>query len=145
MREIIARVILTAPFTALALAAAPAMAQQSDNPDRGEAELAEMLEGRVAGEPVDCLRQSQRDGLRVVDDTALVFRDGNTLYVNRPNGANLLSWHDIPVFEPFGTRLCRLDRVELRDRTGFLPGPVLFLGEFVPYRRVEDAPDSEGG
>lgn len=129
------------PLTlAAALLAAPAFADEpaqseAAEPTAGEIELSEMLEGRVAGEPVKCLRRSQRDSLRVVDRTALVFRDGNTLYVNRPNGARFLDNWDVPVFRQFTSSLCRLDQVELRDRTSLMPGPVLFLGDFVPYTK----------
>lgn len=121
---------------AATLLAAPAIADETaDKPSAGELELAELLEGRVAGEPVRCLRQSQRDGLRVIDSTALVFRDGRTLYVNRPRNAQFLDEWDVPVFRQFTSSLCELDQVEMRDRTSLMGGPVLVLDEFVPYTK----------
>ena len=129
------------PFTlTAALLAAPAVADETteaaaDLPTAGEIELAELLEGREAGEPVRCLRHGQRDRLTVVDNTALVFRDGKTLYVNRPKGARFLNDWDIPVFHQFSSSLCALDRVEMHDRFSRIGGPVLFLGEFVPYTK----------
>ncbi len=143
MRNNISHISLIAAAGACTLLAAPALAGEAS--ERGEAELAELLEGRVAGEPVRCLHSSQRDSLTVIDDTAFVFRDGDTLYVNRPSGARFLSWSDIPVFKPFGSQYCALDHVEMRDRSSLINGPVLTLSEFVPYRRVEDARTSEGG
>lgn len=123
-----------AAFAALPLAlAVPAVAEQ--RPADGEAELAQILEGRVAGEPVDCIRSDASDGMQVVDETALVFRRGQTLYVNRPEGARTIDDWDLPVVFQFGSQLCRQDRVEMRDRTSGIPGPSIFLGKFVPYTR----------
>ncbi len=133
---------MLAPVAALMVAVTPALADET----RGEAELAKMLEGRVAGEPVKCLNRSRSsESVRIVDGTAFVFRDGATLYVNRPDGARILDWNDLPVFRLFGSGLCARDRVELRDRSSLFPGPVILLGEFVPYRRAGDARPSEGG
>ena len=54
-----------------ALVAAPALATEPTTDEapvtNGEVELARLLEGREAGEPVRCLRRSQRDGLQIVD------------------------------------------------------------------------------
>jgi len=121
--------------------AAPALAEEA----KGEAELTELLEGRVAGEPVKCLNGSRRNAAQIIDGTAFVFRDGATLYVNRPEGARILNWNDLPVFRLFSGSLCARDQVELRDRSSLFPGPVLLLGEFVPYRRAGEARPSEGG
>lgn len=121
---------------AATLLAAPAIADEAaDKPSAGELELAELLEGRVAGEPVRCLRLGQRDGLQVIDSTALVFRDGRTLYVNRPRNAQFLDEWDVPVFRQFTSSLCEMDQVEMRDRTSLIGGPVLILDEFVPYTK----------
>lgn len=123
-----------------ALLAAPSLAGEAaaTPPDRtsaGESELARMLDGRIAGEPVRCLNRSHRASLTVVDRTALVFRHGNTLYVNRPKSARALSDWDIPVFRRFGSSLCALDQVEMRDRSGIMAGPIVLLGEFIPYTK----------
>lgn len=105
--------------------------------EKGEAELTELLEGYTAGEPVKCLRSSQRDRLRVINDTAMVFRDGRTIYVNRTNSPRFLDEFDIPVFKLFSSSLCRLDQVEMVDRLGGISGPIVTLDHFVPYTKVE--------
>lgn len=121
---------------AATLLAAPAIADEpASAPTKGEAELAKLLEGREIGEPVRCLRQHQRDRLQVIDGTALVFRHGRTIYVNRPRNAQFLDEWDLPVFQQFTSSLCEMDRLEMRDRAGLIPGPVLFLDEFVPYTK----------
>jgi hypothetical protein len=54
-----------------------------------EAQLARALEGRVAGEPVDCIQLRNIRSSRIIDDTAILYDAGGTLYVNRPrSGGN---------------------------------------------------------
>lgn len=123
------------------IAAIPAAAEDKKidkGIDKGEAELAELLEGYTAGEPVDCLNRSQQDRLRVIDDTALVFRDRGTIYVNRTHAPRFLDDFDIPVFTKFTSQLCRSDKVEMIDRGGSgITGPVFRLTEFIPYTKVK--------
>lgn len=114
--------------------AVPALAAH-DRADRGEAKLAKVLQGRTAGKPVRCLDMSQRRDMQVIDHTALIFRDGDTYYVNRPDGVNFLSWSDVPVFKIWGDQLCSKDLVRLRDSATLMPGATMIMGEFVPYRR----------
>lgn len=115
----------------------PSKQAEAEAVTEGEAELAKILEGRVAGEPVKCLTRAQRRNLRIVDETAMVFRSGRTFYVNRTNSPRFLNDWDYPVFSQFGSSLCRLDRVEMRSRSGNFPGPVLTLSDFIPYTKVE--------
>ncbi len=122
----------------LAVIAAPIAVQAADEtrPPRneaGEAELAKLLDGRIMGEPQNCLRDNQRRNMEVINRTAFVFRDGETIYVNRPDGASFLDQFDVPVFHIFGSDLCRMDRVELRGRTSGIGGPVVILNDFIPY------------
>ena len=104
-------------------------------PSKGEKELAELLEGYSPGEPVSCLHSSQRDRMQVINDTALVFRDRGTIYVNRTSNPRFIDEFDIPVFRLFGTSLCRLDQVEFQSRDGLIGGPVVSLEDFVPYTK----------
>jgi hypothetical protein len=123
--------LIPAIFAIAALAAAiPAAAAHV----KGEDKLAKILDGRVAGAPVHCLGTFQRKDMQVVDKTALVFKDGDTLYVNRPSGVNFLTWSDIPVFQIFGDQLCDKDIVHLRDRSTGMAGASMSMSEFVPYR-----------
>lgn len=115
-----------------------AMAQAGERRDPEE-RLARMLEGRVAGEPVNCLSHWNTRDMRVIDGVALVFRAGGTLWVNRPENAEDLDDDDIMVTRTFGSQLCDLDIVRTVDRTSQFPTGFINLGEFVPYRRVETA------
>lgn len=103
-----------------------------------EQSLAKTLEGRVAGEPVDCIYTPRVISTRVYDKTAIVYDTGNTIYVNRPDsGVRTLDDNDIMVTTPTGSQLCNVDIVRMIDRTaGFFRGSVS-LGQFVPYKKVK--------
>lgn len=103
---------------------------------KGEARLAKMLKGRVAGTPVDCIDITRIDDSEIVDRTAIVYRVGSTLYVNRPDaGAQTLFRGDILVTDTVLARLCNVDIVRLIDPTQRAPKGFVNLGDFVPYAR----------
>jgi hypothetical protein len=104
-----------------------------------EAQLQRALEGRVAGEPVDCVSLRTARNSRIINGTAIVFDAGSTIYVNRPrSGAESLNDWDTQVTHPLSDRLCSIDTVKMVDPvTGHLSG-VVFLGDFVPYRRARN-------
>ena len=129
---------------AFGLLAAPVQAQEKTEAvelTRGEAELAELLEGRVAGEPRSCIRTIGSRNLNQIDGTALTYRDGDTVWVNYTRNPDSIDDRDIMVIDRFsGSSLCRTDQVKLVDRVnGFLSG-ILLLDQFVPYKKV----DTEG-
>ena len=68
--------------SALALAGTAALA--STTSEQGEARLARMLEGRTAGQPVSCISTMNSSKMEVIDETALVYDAGKTIYVARP-------------------------------------------------------------
>jgi hypothetical protein len=125
-RTILAGAALTAPLPAAAAA----------QPVTGEAELAKLIEGRIAGTPVNCLPYRRLGNARIINGVGIVYRVGRTLYVNRPRSSPAdLDPNDILVVNGFGSQLCSLDRIDLVDRNvGFWTGFVS-LGEFVPYTR----------
>jgi hypothetical protein len=127
--------IAAALAIAAGLLAAPAT--QAKPKQTGEEQLAKLLEGREAGKPQSCIPLSQTNNTTVIDKTAIVYRVGSTLYVNRPTNADLLDNDDILVTRVFGSQLCSVDTVQLHDRSvnnmwnGFVG-----LREFVPYKKV---------
>lgn len=130
------RPLITTILTAAAMAAIPTMtaAKEKLTP---EAELSKLLEGRVAGEPQNCISVSQARSSRIIDGTAIVYRIGNILWVNRPrSGADSLNDDDILVTKLYGSQLCSIDSVELHDRSGGFYRGFVSLGDFVPYRRA---------
>ena len=133
MRKTIAAILTAA--TALSLSvAADAKPRVS-----GEEKLAKLLEGRVAGEPTDCIYLPRVRSSRIIDDTAIVYDAGSVIYVNRPRGgANGLDDDDVMVteFHGGGSSLCSIDVVRLHYRSTFFYNGFVSLGDFVPYRKV---------
>ena len=117
----------------LGLLAAPAVGAR-ERPS-GEAKLAKMLEGRVAGEPESCIQTFPGGNLTVVDGAALVYKRGRTLWVNVPADPASLDDRDALLTRVHGTQLCRTDIVTTFDPSGGFYTGNIFLGEFVPYRK----------
>jgi hypothetical protein len=117
------------------LAAAPAVASQQPDSD---AELQKLLEGRVAGKPINCLNLTQTRDSRIIEGKAIVYGSGKTIWVNVPrSGAESLRDDDIMVTRPFGAQLCSVDSVRFVDRAGGFPRGFAVLGDFVPYTRTK--------
>ena len=133
------RKLLSLTALALLFGAVAAQAAGPASPVDREAELARALRGRVAGDPVNCIDLHRIQSSRVITDTAILYDAGGTIYVNRPrNGAEDLNQWDTLVTRLPSTTLCSIDTVRVVDlQTGMLTG-IVFLGDFVPYRRVRD-------
>lgn len=123
------------PLVAAAmLIGGPAFAKPADH----EAELARRLAGRVAGAPVQCIDLHRARSSQIIDGTAIIWDAGSVLYVNRPdNGAEELDDGDTMVVRLPTTQLCNVDTIQMVDRTSGTLRGIVFLGDFVPYRRVQ--------
>ena len=130
------RHLIPALFAAAALAASPtASAREKLAP---EDQLAKLLEGRIAGEPQDCLPLTSLRSSQIIDKTAIIYRVGSTLWVNRPDGgASSLDDDDILVLKTSGSQLCSIDSIQLHDRSSQKYSGFDSLGKFVTYRRVK--------
>ena len=127
------RSLFAAALATVALATMPAAAQDA----RGEASLDKIVAGRTVGSPVNCINLRDIRSTEIVDDTAIVYRMNNgTLFVNRPGSGSIVDRDDILVTRTIGTRLCRIDIVNLIDRGSRMPSGSLSLGDFVPYSRL---------
>ena len=133
MRRILAVLGAVAVSSAALVQAAPR--------ESGEAELAREIDGRIAGKPVNCVPLHQMRSSRIIDGTAIVYDAGTTIYVNRPRGgARSLDRWDTLVTKTFGSSLCSSDVVQLYDAGSRMQTGVVFLGEFVPYRKPDTRP-----
>ena len=133
MRKTVAAVLAAATLLSLSVAA-DARSRMAP-----EEKLAKLLDGRVAGEPRDCIYLPSIHGSRIIDRTAIVYDAGRTLWVNRPRiGAESLDDNDILVTDIHGSgsQLCSIDIVRLHDQSSFFYSGFVGLGEFVPYRKV---------
>ena len=139
MKRMTAATIAAAVLTMLAAPATQAQERETAaEMTEGEAKLAKLLEGRVAGEPESCIRTFPSRSFTIIDETALVYRQGDTLWVNTTRNPESIDDNEILVIDRFSaTQLCRTDQITLRDRYSGFFGGVLFLGDFVPYREVE--------
>ena len=128
---------------AIGLLAAPAA--QADDHERepaemtkGEKRLAKMLEGRVAGEPESCINTIGARSLTKIDDTALVYKRGDTIWVNYTKTPDAIDDSDYLVIRKFsGSQLCRTDQITTYSRAGNFFSGVIFLDDFIPYRMAE--------
>jgi len=128
------RKLLPLILGSVALIAGPAQAKPADH----EAELAQAVAGRVAGEPVDCIDMHRVRSSHIIPGTAIIYDAGGVLYVNRPRGgAESMDQWDIMVNRLWSSELCSIDTVELIDQGSHMFSGTVFLGEFVPYRRVQ--------
>ncbi|WP_380872362.1 hypothetical protein ACFB49_33040 [Sphingomonas sp. DBB INV C78] len=105
-----------------------------------EEKLARALQGRVAGEPVDCIYLREVRNKRIIDRTAILYDAGRTIYVNRPRaGQTSLETSDTLVTRNYSDQLCNIDTVQLVDSSSQMFSGVVFLGDFVPYTRPKKA------
>jgi hypothetical protein len=104
-----------------------------------QAELAQLLSGKVAQRPISCLPHYRSGDMRVIDENTIAFRDGAArTYVAHMNGGcgNLGSGGTALVTHQFGTAdLCRGDIGRVVDTlNGTTVGSCSF-GDFTPYVR----------
>jgi hypothetical protein len=136
--------------------AVPAVAQDTGQSDveteaeaapmtKGEQRLAKLLEGRVAGEPVRCIRTFPNMPMETIDKTAYVYGRGNTIYVQRTRNPEDIDSSDALVTRRFNaTELCRLDVMNTVDPVmGYFTGAV-FFEDFIPYTKVKEDESGEG-
>lgn len=118
-------------------ACSTAPAQRAPSP-RAQRELADALAGRTPGEPMRCIPSYRAEQMQVIDDYTILYRDGRTVYVQRPRGGcpGIATGGRTLVTRKFGTSdLCNGDINHTVDlRTGIMGGACVF-GPFVPYTR----------
>ena len=130
------RLALILAGAALALTGATAASAKQSLAEKNEARLARMLEGRVAGEPVNCINAMRSNDIRVIEHVGIVYDAGHTIYVARISDPDMLDRWEIPVIERFGSQLCSTDIIRTVDRAGGFFTGVVFLSDFVPYTRA---------
>lgn len=148
-----------AVLAALALAALPLSPLAADAPpgdveakaeisaaqSKGEAELAKLLEGRVAGTPTSCINGMSNQRMRTIDGTAYVYGAGRTIWVQRTRDPAQIDDRDTLVVVRVGTnQMCRFDQMTTVDRFNGMFTGVVFFEDFVPYIRTPSAAAAEG-
>ena len=129
--------LLVAATLLLTGAGSGGAATRTDRFERSEARLAELLRGRIAGEPVSCIPQFVADRAEVLEGVAIVYGRGQTVYVARVANPRFPTWNDVVVTQRNGSMACHNDIMHTVDRmTGFMTG-ALFLQRYVPYRKQD--------
>ena len=131
---------ITFAVAAAAMLSAPSLHADDDAGEQaseGEAKLAKMLEGREAGEPRSCINLFDSHNLKVIHRTALVYQRGDTVWVNRPANPQSLDYYDVLVMKRTSSELCKQDIVTTMDQSTHMFTGSVFLGDFVPYKKVK--------
>lgn len=136
---------LAAPVSLAAQGAEPPQEESAEESEaaedmsEGEKRLAKLLEGRVAGEPQRCIRTFPVPPITVIDETAIVYGRGSTIYVQRTANPESIDRSDVISVRQFNAgRLCKQDMVQSSERiSGIFTGNIM-LEEFIPYTRVDE-------
>ncbi len=124
---------------AAALAGGATSAQAETRTERGEAQLARMLEGyQASGETQRCISAYRSNQIRVIPYVGVVYDAGDTIYVARASRPESLRDSDVPVFERYSSQLCTNDVMRTVDRSSPSFAGVLFLEDFEAFTRVAE-------
>ncbi len=126
-------VLVALGAAAFAFGAAPSSAATAE--EKGAARFAELTQGRTAGEPRSCISAMRSNDLKVVEYLGIVYEQGDTVWIARAADPRSLGHSDVPIFERFGSQLCRQDVIRTIDRSSHFTTGVVFLDEFVPYTK----------
>jgi hypothetical protein len=127
------------PVAAAALASCSANLGPPEPPSpQAQARLQQLIAGRSAGPAVSCLPRGRGSDMTVVGDGTVVFRSGNTVYVNDMRGGcpNLRSHYALVTRQSGGGGLCSGEIAEVIDPASGISVSSCSFGEFVPYRRM---------
>ena len=131
--------MLTAAAGATILAASSIAPAKTDAYNsRAAGKLAKALAGRAPGAPVSCIGNSRGSDMQVIDDNTILFREGGTVYVQKPSGGchGLGNGYTLVTRMAGTNRLCRGQIGEVVYRvSGFTYSSCVF-GDFVPYRKA---------
>ena len=124
---------------ALIVGSTVAIAEKDSDSARSTEKLGRALAGRTAGQPVSCIGNMRGSYMTIVDDYTILFREGGTVYVQKPRGGcyGLGNGNYTLVTRLNGSsRLCNGQIGEIVDRvSGYGFGSCVF-GDFVPYRKA---------
>ncbi|MCP5395342.1 MAG: hypothetical protein H6918_01165 [Sphingomonadaceae bacterium] len=120
---------ITLAVATIGLALAPQASSARSLQEKAAERLDKLLEGRVAGEPQDCIFLPRTNyHLQVLHRTALVFGRGKTIYVNYTESPEFIDRGDPIIFKGMANRLCDYDTASQG----------IMLDKFIPYTRVSE-------
>ena len=86
---------------------------------------------------MNCVNLQNVRSTQIIDRTAIIYDAGSTIYVNRPRDAGSLDHWDTLVTRLHSSRLCSIDVIQLYESSSRTWTGSVFLGDFVPYKRVK--------
>jgi hypothetical protein len=97
----------------------------------------DLLAGRVAGEPRDCISLTQNVSPTIVDQRTILYREsGRRIWRTTPVGAcPSLRPDSILIIDVFGAQLCRNDRFRTLVPNTIIPSGYCRFDRFTPYDR----------
>lgn len=131
------RTIMALGAAALAFTAVHAGAET--RAEKGEAKFAQLIEGRVAGEAKSCITAFRSSDVDVIEHVGISYKDGDTLWIAKASNPDSLGPNDVPIFDRFGSQLCKQDVIRTIDRYSHFTTGSVFLEDFIPYTKVETA------
>ena len=97
-----------------------------------------ILEYTAAGKPVACVRLNRIGSTRIVDETAVIYKQSSRLwYVNQPDGGRcaLLKPRRTLITRTSSGQLCGNDLVTIAEPGSPITYGACGLGQFVPYTK----------
>lgn len=132
-------VLAAATGAALIATSAIAIAEKDNYSAKSAEKLGKALAGRTAGQPVSCISNTRGSEMTVVDDYTILFKEGGTVYVQKPPGGCYgigNGFYTLVTRINGSQRLCNGQIGEIVDRvSGYGFGSCVF-GDFVPYRKA---------
>jgi hypothetical protein len=130
------RILMLAAGVIGMCACATASEPAADRSAKAQKEYDRLLAGKVAGKAESCLPTYRSNDMTIIDDDTILFRDGRTVYVNKPLGGcmNLDRSGSALVTRNFGPQLCRGDIATVVDNSSGTTLGSCSLGDFVPYK-----------
>jgi hypothetical protein len=141
------RVSLVLAGAALAALTSCTTAPPEPSGARADARLQQLLAGKVAGPPVDCLPSFNTSNMTVIDESTIAYRRSPTeVYVTHMNGpcTDLGNPSFALLTRQFATNTCSGDIAQVIDTSTHMSVGSCVFGKFTPYRSVS-LPMSPGG
>lgn len=128
--------VLILLIASAAVGASVAPAQEGRSP-KAERKLNEALSGRVAGEPVSCIRENAR--MSVVNDSTLIYKDRGVVYLQQPRGGcrGLSRGLSLVRNTTGSSRLCSGDLNSVVDVSSGYGTEACVFNDFIPYKKPE--------
>ena len=128
--------ILMIGIAAVTLASCETAPEQVTRTAAAQATYDKMLSGKTAGREQGCLSSLRAKDMTVIDDDTILFKDGRTVYENKPLGTclNLSNSSYALATRNVGPQLCRGDIANVVDTSVGITVGSCALGNFVPYR-----------